>query len=129
MNSTQKSYTILSFSFVHRATHVDEITAMSFKKQEKGFERVELRVRGTRLTMGVESRSYHLDLPEDLERDLLDGRGPSSSGDVTLEEEGIMVAGGRLPRFLNLSSKFRFLDNKGRRAEVSMITLGKFENK
>ena len=60
---------------------------------------------------------YHADLSEDSDRDLFDGRGPSSSEDVTLEEEGIMViGGGRLPRFLNLSLKLRLLNNKGHRA-------------
>ena len=69
--------------------------------------------------MGEGSRSHHVDLSEDSERDLLDGREPSSSEDVTLEEEGVVVTGGgRLPRFLNLLSKLRFL-HKEHRAEVS----------
>jgi len=39
-----------------------------------------------------ESRSHHVDLSEDSERDLFDGRGPSSSEDVALEEEeGVVV--------------------------------------
>lgn len=71
---------------------------------------------------------YHADLSEDSDRDLFDGRGPSSSEDVTLEEEGIMViGGGRLPRFLNLSLKLRLLNNKGHRAEVSTIARARFE--
>jgi len=53
----------------------------------------------------------HVDLSEDSERDLFDGRGLSPSEDVALEEEErVVMGGGRLPRFLNLhSSKLRFL--------------------
>jgi len=58
--------------------------------------------------MEEELKSYHVDRPEDSERSLFDDRGPSSSEDVTLEEEGVTVTGGRLPRFLNLLSKLRF---------------------
>ena len=80
--------------------------------------------------MGEGSRSHHVDLSEDSERDLFDGREPSSSEDVTLEEEeGIVVTGGgRLPRFLNLLSKLRFLHKKEHRAEVSTMIRGRFEN-
>ena len=58
-----------------------------------------------------ESKSYHADLSEDSERDLFDGRWLSSSENATLEEEGVVATGGgRLPRFLNLSPKLRFLN-------------------
>jgi len=101
MNSMPESYTIRS-----------SWLAVLFEKQEKGFKRVKLSL-GIQLTVGEESRSHHADLSEDSERDLFDGRGPSSSEDVTLEEEGMMVTGGRrLSRFLNLSSKLRFLNDE-----------------
>jgi len=96
---------------------------------DKRFKRAKQRSWRIRLTRGKESKSRHADLSEDSERDLFDGRWPSSSEDATLEEEGMVVTGGgRLPRFLNLLSKLRFLNSEGHRAEVSTITRGRFEN-
>ena len=83
----------------------------SSRNNEKGFKRTKLRVLGIRLTIG-EQKCYHVERPEDSERNLFGGRESSPSEDVTLEEEGVTVTGGRLPRFLNLLSKLRFLDKR-----------------
>ena len=79
--------------------HTWGIAAVFFEKQEKGFKLVKPRVWGIRLTRGEEPKSYHADPSEDSERDLFDGRWPSSSEDAALEEEGMAVTGGgRLPQ-------------------------------
>ena len=40
----------------------------------------------------------------------------------------VVTGGERLPRFLNLLSKLRFLNRKGHRPELSAIIGGRFEN-
>lgn len=64
-----------------------------------------------------ELKLNHVDLSEDSKRDLFDGRGLSSSEEATLEEEEgvVVIGGGRLPRFLNLLPKLRFLSVTGTR--------------
>jgi len=94
---------------------------MFFEKQVKGFELVRLGCCKGPTHHGRRIETNHVDLSEDSERDLFDGRGLSPSEDVALEEEErVVMGGGRLPRFLNLSSKLRFLSAEGRQTEVSV---------
>ena len=125
----RNSYAIRSFWLAHRTTHAGELIAVLFKKQEKGFKRAKLRVWGSS-SPWEKSRGHIMWTSPKTRSDLFDGRGPSSSEDVTLEEEeGIVVTGGgRLLRFLNLLSKLRFPNDKGHRAEVSTITHGRSGN-
>ena len=61
--------------------------------------------------MKEEPKPDHLDLSECSEHVLFDDHEPSSSKEVTLEEEKrvAVMGGGRLPRFSNLLSELRFL--------------------